>query len=439
MAKKIKAFITRDDFITPGNWENSPIYELSDDSLTYSKRKEIIYPSEHPKYAVHSFGYQEVNKLTNIEANAIVRCVLEFVEHLTADAFSTKQKILSTFITRHNSLFPETPASNIDYNAVVNHLGLRAPDYITFTILDVDCSIWLSENTFNKLYPSYDINIVTPFDNFSNNINNTQETLRLLEEFSIITFNERIEINKDGYPPTVTRIMKIPYRVPNTELERDCYFCFNIYGLQGNHEHILRLELYRFLTEDVGLTPEFVESVFPSVLNINEFFLVPRWDRYAIPSQVGQGSINSQLTRTYTEEFDIEKFVKVYNNPTFSKNNTYSFPCNFNNLLINVLNGFHTSPLVKDFMTYYKDIIAVSSNHPDFNRMSNRTQLFLTILEHFLEIADANSETELFNKIIQNTNHNFNLTERGGITYVTIQFQDHQYYVIPRYEYLLNL
>lgn len=439
MSKILKAFITRDDFVTPSNVEVAPIYELSDDSFTYAKRKETVYPTSFPNYAIHSFGYLPVNKLSENEANVITRAIIEFVSHVTGDPYSSKSKIITNFLVRHNSLFPTTPISSIDYNTVISYRGVRAPDYIIFTIEEVECSIWLADNTFNKLYPSYDISIVTPFDNFASTLNNTQETLNAILAFNLIEFNDRIEVNKDGYPPTLTRVMNIPFRIPNTELERDCYFAFNIYGINGNHEHILRLELYRYLTEVLGIPPAKVESSFPTILNINEFFIIPRWNRSAIPAQVGQISIASQISKTYHETIDLHKFVKIYDNEAFTRTNTYSVPSTYNNLLLHVLNGYRSNPSLKDFFAYYGDIITVSSMHPDFNRMKSRTQRFMILLENMLSIADSNSRVDLFTKLNQNRDYSFNITERAGVTYLTIQFLEHQYYVIPRYEYLANL
>lgn len=436
MSKDIKIFITRDDFIVPSNKLTSPVYELSEISSTYSKSKEIVYPSEHPTYAIHSFDHTLSNSIDNSEANFIIRAIKEFVDHATSLPTTSKQTILSGFLTRYNSLFPDEEITLLEYNTIIPYNGIRVPDYISFTMLGINCSIWLSEATFNKLYPAYDIGLVLPFENFETILPNTQEMLTRLEDFDPILFNERIETNKDSISPTVTRIVNVPFKVPNTNVTKKCYFGFNIYGINGNHEHILRLELHRHLTEDLGLNPTFVEERFPTILNVNEFFIVPRWDDYAIPSQVGQMGINSQVVKRFNPVNDMVNYVKIHNDENFFISNTYNVPHVSNNILLTVLNGLHSEDLLRDFKDYFDDIITVSSTHPDFNRMSTRTQRFLSLTEHLLIISDADSKTDLFNKIISSTEYNFNITERAGITYVTFRYEDHQYYVVPRYEYL---
>ena len=441
MSTQIKGFITRDDFVTPRNQDVSPLYELSELSYTYSYRKQVIYPSDQPTYALHVFhaettGSTVVPEITQLQSQAIVRVVSELSNYLTGNTIATKQQAIVNFTNQHNALFPDRPITNLTYNTVKIHNNIRVPDYLTFTILGIDCSIWTNDQMFQTFYPKYDIRTVFPFDNFANIVQNTSQMLDALGQFDPVIFNERIEQDKMGYPPTVTRIMNIPYRVPNTTVERNCYFAFNIYGRHGNYDYILKLELYRVLTEELGLSGSFVEEVFPTILRINEFFLVPRWERLAIPSQVGQIGINSQISKTYSEVYDTRKFIKIYDQDVYIKNNTYDVPVTHNNLLVQVTNGYYSEERIRVFTGCYPDIISVSSLSQDFGRMSSRTQRFIILLENLLDIADSNNQTELFNKVVQNDSYLFTIIDRGGVTYVSVFFEEHQYYVIPKFEFL---
>jgi len=179
-----------------------------------------------------------------------------------------------------------------------------------------------------------------------------------------------------------------------------------------------------------------IEQLFPSILNINEFFITPRWDKIAIPSQVGQASINSQISLTYQEVFNIDKFIKIFTDTNYLMYNTYSVPFDYNNILLCITNGYYTEANVKDFKLYYSDLITVTSTHPDFARMSTVTQKFITLLENMLDIADCENSSELFNKILQNSNYKFTIISRGGVEYLSIFYDKHQYYVIPKYQYI---
>jgi hypothetical protein len=125
----------------------------------------------------------------------------------------------------------------------------------------------------------------------------------------------------------------------------------------------------------------------------------------------------------------------VYNDVDYLKENTYNVPFDYNNILLQITNGFYTVQEVKDFLSYYSDLITATSTHPDFSRMSQRTQHFVTLLEHFCNVCDSENATDMFNKILSTEEYKFTIIERAGVTYLSYHFKDHQYYIIPKYEY----
>ncbi len=439
MAKEIKGFITRDDFVLSSNAEVSPLYELSDIAYTYSKDKKIYNSFNNSLYALHVFKHTEVQTLLQSEVEDIIEVVRKFSEYLTASLITNKQQSIIVFTNDFNLLNPSKAVSEFSYNTVVSHQGIKSVDYVTFKINGISCSLWLSDEVFRAFYPDYDINIVLPFSNFQAIVSNTSEFIAALEGFDLIEFNRRVEENKNDFPATYTKIINIPYRVPNSSVTKNCYFAFNIYGLQGNYDYILKLELYSYLTTVLGLEGSYVESIFPTILNINEFFLVPRWDAISIPSQVGQSGINSQIFASYSQTFDQDKFIKVYTDTAHLRANTYNVPFDYNNIMLQVTNGYYTEMPVRDFKTYYNDLITVTSTHPDFARMKPRTQRFVTLMESMLDVSNANNATEMFNKVLQNENYRFSIITRGGVNYISIMFEDHQLYMVPKYEVISRL
>jgi hypothetical protein len=302
-------------------------------------------------------------------------------------------------------------------------------------VLGIICNFWLSDEVFKAFYPEYEINTVLPFVNFKNIVTNTSQFISALDSFNPIEMNTRTELDKNNIPATYTKLVNIPYRVPNTTVDKNCYFAFNIYGSQGNYDYILKLELYNQMVNVLGLDSAFVESVFPTILNINEFFITPRWDRMSIPNQIGQSGINSQISKTYSEVFDLSKFIKIYSNVSYLRENTYSVPFDYNNLLLQITNGYYTEATIKDFLAYYSDFITIASTHPDFARMKQRTQKFIILLENLLDVANSSNSTEMFNKILQNKQFHFTIISRAGVNYISYFFEEHQYYVAPKYVY----
>lgn len=439
MSKEIKGFITKDDFIYVDNKVVAPIYELSDISLTYSRTKQQYYSIVDSTYSLYVFNMVSGGTLTQDEVERVLKVVTGFSQYLTMNILTNKQQTIVLFINDYNLQYPDHKLTNLNYNTVVSYNSIKSVDYITFTVGDVNCTIWLSDEVFKAFYPDYEIDIVLPFDNFVNKVTNTTDFITALENFDIISFNKQIEVSKNGYPTTYTKIINVPYRVPNTTVTKNCYFAFNIYGIQGNYDYILKLTLYNYLVNELGLDAAHVENVFPTMLNINEFFITPRWDKVAIPAQIGQIGISSQITPTYSEAFDLDKYIRIFTDTNYLKNNTYNVPFDYNNILLHVTNGFYTEVDVKDFKKYYGDLITVTSSHPDFARMSRRTQKFVTLLENILDVSNSNNSSEMFNKILKNQDYHFTIINRGGMSYLSFFYEQHQYYVLPRYVMLTSM
>ena len=436
MSKEIKAFVTSDIFVDNTPNVISPLYEISDIALTYSKNKKQYFSSINPLYSLYLFKSIDLTDLTQDEVNNIINVITSLSSFLSTTQLTTKQQIIISFVNDYNITNPTSPISNLLYNNTVDVNLTRSVDYLSFIVNDISCEIWLSDSIFRTFYPHYDINIILPVENFQAVVNNAGNFITALDNFNLLEFNERIEVNKNLTPATYTKILNIPYRVPNTNVYKNCYFAFNIYGLQGNYDYILKLELYKYLTENLSMPGSVVEEIFPSILNINEFFITPRWDKIAIPSQVGQASIASQISSAFNEDFDANKFVKIYNNTNYLRNNTYSVPFDYNNILLHVTNGFYSEDGLQDFKQYFSDMITVTSTHPDFARMMPRTQHLVSLLENMLAISNCNNSTELFNNLVGNTNYRFTIINRGGVNYLSYFLDKHQIYVLPKYEFL---
>jgi hypothetical protein len=431
--KTVKAFITVDQFIDNASKAVSPIYELSDYAYTYSTDKKQYYYSQDPSYLLYLFNTKTTSSLTQEEVDNIVLTVKYLNSFLTQNITFDKQVLTSQVMEYLNVTLSNDTISSIDYSDLISTPTAKAPDYITFTTQNLQVSVWCNYQKFELFYPDYEILDVLPIDNLKDIIGNTNQMVQALNSFDITQFNAKIQSYVNKTPPTTIRIINIPYVIASTGSSVNCYFGFIIYGAQGNFDYILKLQLYDYLKNNLGIQESLITTYFPSILNINEFFIVPRWDNVAIPSQVGQISIGSQVLLSYSQPFDTNRFITVYTDNVYLRDNTYNVPLDYNNLIAQVTNGYYTETNYKDFKQYYSDLITVASTNMDFARMSSLTQRFVVLLESMLAIADSSNEVEFMNKIMMNTDYKFSVIIRSGISYLTCFFDKHQYYVLPRY------
>lgn len=434
MPRQIRGFVTCDSFIDNNNGVVAPLYEISDMGLSYSRNKQQYTSSNDSTFSLYVFKEIENDGLSQTEINNIINVVKEFGLYCTTVQLTEAQDRIITFTANYNVNNSGYPVSDLKYTTLIETENLKAPGYMSFTVCGVNCSLWLNDPAFRGYFPDYEIDIVYPFENFTGIVANVGAMVEALANFSLVQFNTRIEQAKGTHPTTYVKILNIPYRIPGTQLLKDCFFAFNQYGAQGNYDYVLKLKLYETLLA-LGLTSEYIESIFPSILKINEFFITPRWDRFAIPTQVGQNGILSQVNKAYNDVFDLNTYIKVFTDLDFMRNNSYNVPCDYNNINLTITNGFYTEEDVKDFRQYFGDIITVTSTHPDFGRMSTKTQHFMTLLENMLEVADSETSVKMFNKMLTNNGYSFNMITRQGVWYLSFFFEKHQIYVIPKFEY----
>lgn len=439
MPRQIKGFITCDAFIDNAVNTISSLYELSDIGLTYSTNKQQYYSSEDTSYSLYVFSQKELTGLSQPQVNTVVNVVKEFVRFANSNhTLVSKYQLIINYTNLFNSLYAGVNLADLTFGSYIEHMDTVGVDYLTFTVMGIECVVWINDPSFRAFYPEYELSIVTPFNGFEANVRSPSEMVTSLAAFDLVQFNTRIEAGKNNKPTTHVRVLNIPYKIPNSTILRNCHFGFIQYGSQGNFDFVLRLKLYDYLLS-LGLTGTEVEALFPSILEINEFFITPRWDKVALPSRVGAYGIHSQITKAFSEVFDLEKYIKVYPNVQYLKDNSYNFPYDYNNILLTVSNGYYSEQTVKDFTVVYPDLIASTSSEIDYARMSTKSQRFATLLENMLYITDVESSNQMFTRMLSNTNFVFSIINRGNVWYLACFFDNHQYYVIPKYEYMLKL
>jgi hypothetical protein len=448
---EIMGFITKDDYIDNTVDTVNTVYELSDNSLTFSKQRKTYYWTKDSTYGLQVFYSKsiDVNTLvateavpTQQQADYVFESLTKFIQIASSYNYLSKAQIIQYAIDNinyNNSLFTVT-SLNYTETQLVN--SIRIPNKIIIEINNTYLyTIWCSDFIFQNDYPHYEINIVTIDDTFGSHLNDSNYIVNLINSFNLVDFNTRIEANKGTHPTTYTRILNIPYKVPNTTIFKDCYFGFNIYGKDGDYIDVLKNELLAYLVQASGLTESQVIALFPSIAEINEFFIVPRWDRQAIPSQVGQDAIYSHVVPTYLTTIDLTKFIKVYT-PTHFNANSYNVPMTYNNLLGVVVNGQFTEPQYKDFLNYYGDILTITSTSQDFGRMQTKTQHFITVSNYLLSLSDKNDILELYNEVThlnsQQNQYTFKVRSRNNIHYVVCRYDKHTIYCLPKFEFFAN-
>lgn len=440
MKKEFKCFFTDTRFVLPDTHQVSEVFELSVIGRTFSKRVEERKLPNDENHIIFSFNHDDSNKMSDTDLKNIILIMTGFFDIVKELATDSKNEIISTFMSYHNGKGGDL-LSSFDYNSIIEHPKGRYPDYVSFETESMVASIWCSNNSFMLFYPLYDNQSVWPFSNFPDIVRNSSQMTEALANVQYTDLIDRINAGNEGYPPTTFKLLNIPYYPVEGANPITCNFGFNIWGKDGAYDHNLKETLLTDL-KDLGLTDEFIEIHFPDIYKVNEFYMTPEWARLAIPSKTGQGSVNSQVTKSFDEVNNLAHFLKVYRDaPDHLRKETYDVPYAYNNILIRVTNGRFTDVANRDFIKLYPDIVTSPTTHGVFGTMKKETQELLIMWNYLFDIADVLDQTTAIGKIMSTNNstadrnYQFALGVRGGVTYITAVFRSHRYYIVPRFEY----
>jgi len=434
MQQDIIGFLTRDDFTNNNSEAVSDVLEISSLALSYARDKKTWAKLGEYKTEFILFKEKTAGYVTDSSADVILEVGRTFVDFLLTQRDHSVPEIIANYVSSFNlsHSYKITYLHLVTYKErpIIN--DIKAIEFTTDNGLDV--YLFLSDKFFITLYPFYEIIATYPIENFYSLVTHEQEFVNALQNFSIEEFNQRMDESKGRYPVTSYRVINIPYLKSDNSF-MPCYFGFVVYGNVGEFEDVLLLFLYDEMIRN-GLSDSFIRQRFPGIFEINEFFVIPWYDKIAMEANDFQTRIYSQVTKTYSENITIQKYLPSYNTIDHIKNRTYNVPTEYNNILLRVVDGFYSKRDYRYFPTVYPDIVTISTTDMDFYRMSVKTRTMVETLLKALYIADSSDDNEMITKLTSSIyTQGFRYRLRNGFYYIAFRYNNTLFHVLPRHQY----
>lgn len=434
MQQDIIGFLTRDDFVNNNQNAVSDVLEISSIGLSYARDKKTWAKVGEYKTEFILFREKTANYVTNARADAILEIGKGFVDFMSAQRNLSTPEIVANYVSAFN-LSHTYKITNLHLltfkeRPIIN--DIKALEFRTDNGLDV--YLFLADKFFTTLYPYYEVITTYPVENFYSIVTNEQQFINAMAEFSIEEFNKRMDDSKGKYPVTSYRVINIPYRKSDGSF-MPCYFGFVVYGNVGEFEDVLLLHLYDEMIRN-GLSDSFIRQRFPGIFEINEYFVIPWYDKIAMEANDFQTRIYSQVTKTYGENITIAKYLPTYNTIEHIKNRTYNVPTEYNNLLLRIVDGFYSKRDQRYFPTVYPDLVTISTTDMDFYRMSLKTRTMAETLLKALYIADSADDNELILKLTSSIyTQGYRYRKRDDYYYIAFRYNNALFHVLPRHQY----
>lgn len=309
----------------------------------------------------------------------------------------------------------------------------RLPESIAFRLSlpgfpDASVKLWLRNSAFESQYDEYQILIVPPVDILDNLFLPASQVATLLESRPIDRVMEIIETAKNKTPSTVT--VGQPARWYNPA-EAGKYLTMNwyavIYGPKGNTTDLINEAIVAFILAH-SIEPEASwKVIMPDLFHNTHFIILPRWDTYAIPNRTSIAGIYSPMMGV--EEGLVFAQSKITSwTGAHVRQNAVITEHPYRSISMMIVGGPDNRNGLFKITQVVGDYIGVESTHEDFNRQTELTKQWVSMLGNLLRAAE-NLTTALL------VPSGMRVLTRDNLTYVSQKLDNIEYMVAAKFNY----
>ncbi len=338
------------------------------------------------------------------------------------------QDFISTFETRFAGFVSEITCGPLSSDGT-----RRMPEWIKFRLTiagspELSVKLWLRNSAFESQYDEYDIVIVPPVDRIDDLLLAAGQVQNLLENRPMDRVMELVEEAKAKKPDTVTVAQTVKWHNP---AQLNNFITLNwfaiVYGPKGNTTDLINTAITDYIASHSAESVDEWKIILPDLFRNTHFVIFPRWDKYAIPNRTSIAGIYSPiLTGEESLLFAKSKLPQWTLAHVTSALQITHHPYRSVGLIVvggpdNRNNLFKLSDVVTDY-------IGVEAAHEDFNRQSELTKQWVTMMGNLLRAAE-NLTTSL------DVPAGMRVVERDGLTFVSQKLDNIEYMVAARFNY----
>lgn len=421
---KVKGFIEIPDLINNAPGEDSQYGELSLRSKTFSREQGKYYGEDTVFRSFHSSNEQ--GDLIAVPTG-VASCVLAIGDLLvslyTDDQMPTFNDLTELVTYVQSELSSHSPSiSNLDFIDKVDVTGGGndwMPGSVYFTTTEggntVEVRAWFVNDLFETQYDEYEIFVAPPTGLSVDELNTTPANI-----VGVISTNttstavlNKINAITDNARSTYQNLFNITWNDPNeTSFTFTTPWVFVGYGPASNNPSAIRDAIRDYIVENTQLSLAVWEIIYPTLFEAMEFYVIPFWDRIAIPEIGPNTGIYSPLLINTSLVNERGTLFAANLSPGQVSAGSELMPALYKSILnVAVGNPNNTSGVVH-LSALFTDYCLIPTSHTDFDRMAPATKDFIVGLNEALNIAETATSSSPVPSGYQRTT-------RQGITYIT--------------------
>lgn len=429
MSYTLKGFIGINAFAD--NFPNavSPLGELSNQSLTYSKEKGFYGKTEHDNVTLISFSSID----SSGDAVQVPARISDYVLTLSQWCFD---KSVEGTLTGDGELFKNLLLAQFGVQITKLEVGKMVvagsnwlPSYIEWELDDGGdanlTKIWFAEDAFNVQYDGYEIIVIPPIATLDEFHKTVDIVKPLLDAFTLEHHHQNVAVATQPNPYTFLISKDYTWydkEDPTTFLSTD--WSVAIYGIAGNNPILIKEAIADYILKNsIYLRVDWI-PIFPDIFTSTEFTFVPLWHLTSIPDERPEGEIYSPLA-SYNVILEMaKKYMHGYTDVHILAN-LISTGIQYKSLSMVVSGGLENKDDKFKLTDYFPDYALISTVSVDFNRMLHTTIGFIKALIKATIAAETIDEYSFLD-------NSMSRIVRDDRLYVGFDYDDVLYIVLAR-------
>lgn len=294
-------------------------------------------------------------------------------------------------------------------------------------------TLWFSDSKFREQYPLYDIVVIPPLGDIDRMIDTPANVVEAIKGITVDYTINRIAAITSEHSSTTLYTHTIKWNDPNgSKTKINTKWTVVIYGAAGNDLDIIKDAIRRYIADNS--TSDKWPIIFPDLYSENEFLLMPLWDVIAAPADSYDDGLYASLIDFKTVNEQAKRVIPLSYTGTVAMDKLRSdflgiLSTTYRGLLVMTLGNPNNVDGKTMFDELYPDYMAVSTDRPDFARMSTLTQDFVIKLIETLDIARHYT-------LNASLDGGYTKATKGNREYIGFDFEGFTYYVLTRTGYL---
>jgi hypothetical protein len=391
MSKSLKGFVIINSLLSNTAGTISPLGELSTCGMTFTKEPSEYESATVPGYRL--FGLKSFD--TNVGAVAAAPALVDQVLGMVAEAYEyvttqTYPYVNNDFKAALIAAFPAVTGLTLGNWIQVGAIAL--PEWIAWTSTDpadTTVKIWLSDAALTTQYDEYAIEIIPPMDNLNDFFLPRATVKNLLDQVTVQSRIDLLQQAKQRHPETYLRSYAFTCYDPNTNLPivgTNWYVL--VYGQAGDNLDLIKGAIVEYLLANSTHTQGDWILVFPDLIQVKEFVVLPRWDLYAIPDLPIQTGVYSSVANPQEVITFATDYISFYPS-NYTPNHIRVVPFAYREVNLLIVKGYNNNPTTESFMALFEDYLPVPTSSLDFNRMTQTTRDWVLGITDALAVAEV--------------------------------------------------